>query len=214
MNRPSQRNGLVAAIGSALVAIAASACCWLPLLLVTLGAGAVGVSAFFAAWRPWLLGASVVMLGVGFYFAYLRKEKCAPGSACETRPVVGRCAQRVTLWMATAFVFASMFFPATISSLVAHHAPAVTADAHTPADATARVVSMRITGMTCGECAVAVRGALRRVPSVRAAQVDYHTARATVTISRNAGTGGDPVQDLVEAVRRAGYGAEPTRHDP
>lgn len=39
----SRRTGLVAFGGSVLAALVASACCWLPLLLVTFGGSAAGV---------------------------------------------------------------------------------------------------------------------------------------------------------------------------
>ena len=47
-------------IGSVASALAASACCWLPLVLVAFGASTAGLSAAFERVRPWFLGATAV----------------------------------------------------------------------------------------------------------------------------------------------------------
>lgn len=85
------------AIGSV---IAASSCC-LPILPVLLAAGFAGGSAFLSAARPYLLGASILFIGYGFYQAWRAKK-------CRRRP---SAAVSVLLWVATAFVVISIFFP-------------------------------------------------------------------------------------------------------
>ncbi|TVR97220.1 MAG: copper-translocating P-type ATPase [Rhodospirillales bacterium] len=67
-------------------------------------------------------------------------------------------------------------------------------------------VEVRIDGMTCASCVGRVEKALRAVPGVTDAEVSLATERAMVTIA--AGAAG--VDDLVAAVRRAGYDAAPT----
>lgn len=69
--------------------------------------------------------------------------------------------------------------------------------------AAADTIRLRITGMTCATCPVAVRTALRRVPGVTAVEVSYERAEARVVTS-----GPVAPERLVEAVRRAGFGAE------
>ena len=61
-----------AATGSVLAAMASSACCWLPLVLMGVGLSAAGVGTFFERYRPYFLVVAVVLLGVWFYFNYFR----------------------------------------------------------------------------------------------------------------------------------------------
>jgi P-type Cu+ transporter len=62
-------------------------------------------------------------------------------------------------------------------------------------------ITLPIEGMTCGACAVTVQRALAGEPGVVDANVNYATARATVTLA----DGAPPVASLVSAVREAGY---------
>jgi mercuric ion transport protein len=95
---------------SMLAALAASMCCILPIVFVLLGAGVAGAAAFFATWRPLLLGITFVWLAFGFYFAYRKPAAtCEPGSACEM-PAARRTG-RLWLWIATALVILFAAFP-------------------------------------------------------------------------------------------------------
>jgi copper chaperone CopZ len=63
-----------------------------------------------------------------------------------------------------------------------------------------QTTTLQVTGMTCQHCVVAVTKALQAVPGVQTAQVDLNQAHATVN-------GTASVQELLNAVARAGYGA-------
>ncbi len=65
-----------------------------------------------------------------------------------------------------------------------------------------RAVTLALRGMTCAACAARVEKALSRLPGVSAA-VNFATEQARVTFRPGATT----VEDLVDAVRRAGYEA-------
>jgi len=98
------------AAGSVFAAIIASFCCILPIVFALTGFSILGASALFDAWRPYLLGLTFGLLGLGFYFAYRPgKEQCAPGSAC-TMPVSNRSG-RLMLWPTTAAVVLFAAFP-------------------------------------------------------------------------------------------------------
>lgn len=98
------------AAGSVFASIIASFCCILPIVFALTGFSILGASAMFDAWRPYLLGLTFGLLGLGFYFAYRpRKEQCAPGSACAM-PATKRC-ERLLLWLATAGVVLFAAFP-------------------------------------------------------------------------------------------------------
>jgi Cu+-exporting ATPase len=66
-------------------------------------------------------------------------------------------------------------------------------------------VVLDISGMTCAACAGRVETALGKVPGVTRAEVNLALERADVAVP----PGGATTQALVEAVERAGYGAEP-----
>jgi hypothetical protein len=72
----------LAVSGALLAAMASSACCWLPLLLIGFGLSAVGVAGFFETYRLLLLTVSTALLGLGFYLVYFRKPRCEAGEAC------------------------------------------------------------------------------------------------------------------------------------
>src|SRR5260370_16775709 len=82
-----------------MAAVATISCC-LPLGF----AGAVGVglaSAFFTTARPWLLGLSVLLIGLGFWQQH-RAKRCA---------VRGRWIGNVLLWTALIVLFGILLFP-------------------------------------------------------------------------------------------------------
>ena len=66
-------------------------------------------------------------------------------------------------------------------------------------------VKLKITGMHCGNCQQKVGEALRKVPGVKAANVDLAFHRATVTVDAES----VEVGALLAAVKEAGYEAAP-----
>lgn len=84
------------------------------------------------------------------------------------------------------------------------HHPANAGTEDTPADQTDNLTSQRlaIQGMTCAGCVASVQKALRQVPGVEDAEVNFasHTARVRGQATRDA---------LISAVEGVGYGAEP-----
>src|SRR5438067_13733274 len=72
-------------------------------------------------------------------------------------------------------------------------------------DEMAAEVTLDIGGMTCASCVARVERSLKKVPGVAGAAVNLATERATVSY--------DPMQagvaELVAAVEKAGYEAEP-----
>jgi Cu+-exporting ATPase len=70
----------------------------------------------------------------------------------------------------------------------------------------AAVTELRVTGMTCQNCARHVAEALQQVRGVRHAHVNLEAGRATVHWTAG---GADDVTALLAAVQRAGYDAQP-----
>ncbi len=188
-------------IGASIVAaLAASLCCILPIVFAIAGAGIIGASAFFAAWRPYLLGVTALLLAAGFYFAYRKpKHACEPGSACEV-PSVNKKG-RIGLWIATAFVIVFAAFPyysGPVAQFVLGSASAKSSEAPQLAQ-----VTFAVQGMDCTACAAAIESRLRSTPGVKTAHVSYEQKRADVEFDQNRVS----VEQLQKAIAEAGYRA-------
>jgi len=86
-------------------AFLASACCIVPLLLVTLGvSGAwIGNLTMLEPYKPYIAAATLVPLGFGFWQVYFKpKTVCEPGSYCA-RPR-SAIITKTALWLATVFI--------------------------------------------------------------------------------------------------------------
>lgn len=97
----------VAAVTSAL----ATLLCCLPIGFAAAAASA-SVAAAAGRLRPWLLGASVVLVAIGFVQVYRRK-------ACERRSP----ATLAILWISAAIVAVLILFPQAIASAIADLLP-------------------------------------------------------------------------------------------
>lgn len=98
----------VAAVGSVVGAILASACCVVPLVLVTLGIGGAWIGSLTALepYKPYTIAATLVFLAFGFRHVYARpKTVCVEGTYCA-RPAAGRITKTV-LWAALVVVVLS-----------------------------------------------------------------------------------------------------------
>jgi len=106
-----QGTGVSASLVAILSSMATISCC-LPLgFAAALGAGAA--SAFFTTLRPWLLGLSVALLGVGFWQQHRAKQ-------CSIR---GRFIGNVLLWIALVVVLGMILFPQEIAAFIADRFP-------------------------------------------------------------------------------------------
>ncbi|HLB88319.1 MAG: hypothetical protein AUH66_01905 [Acidobacteria bacterium 13_1_40CM_4_57_6] len=99
--------GISASLAAILSSFATVSCC-LPLgFAAALGAGAA--SAFFTTLRPWLLGLSVALLGLGFWQQH-RAKQCS---------IQGRVIGNVLLWTAFVVVLGMILFPQEIAAFIA-----------------------------------------------------------------------------------------------
>lgn len=105
------RRGVVAG-GAVLGALAASSCCILPLVLVSLGLGGawMGGLTALAPYQPYFMALTVVLLAAGFRLAYRKPAAaCGPEGEC-TRPGSGRMV-KIALWSAALLVLAILALP-------------------------------------------------------------------------------------------------------
>lgn len=190
--------GVWATAGSLTSAILASACCWLPLVAIAFGASAAGAGAFFEQYRPYFLAVAAALLAAGFYFLYIRKENCEPGSACA---VPSRKAQRFNkamFWVSVLFIAAFAFFPNYVGLLLGGTSARAVSDGQAQ-------VSLTIEGMTCEGCTAAITKSLSAVDGVQGVEVDYHSKSARVVLADD--TLAKNPQPLLDAVKAAGYDA-------
>ncbi len=71
-----ERKQVLTGVGSILAAVAASSCCWLPLHLLGIGAGATAVGAvtnMIERFRPVFAALAIGFLGAAWYFTYFRR---------------------------------------------------------------------------------------------------------------------------------------------
>ena len=102
------KSSLVAGV---LAAIGASVCCVGPLVLLMLGIGGAWVANLTALepLRPWLIGATLLFLGLAFRRLYLQPQVCEPGAACAEPIVLRR--QRWIFWIVTLALLALLSVP-------------------------------------------------------------------------------------------------------
>jgi len=194
----NEKTTVLGAIGAAIVA---SVCCIGPVLLAGLGVGAVAAAQKFAPLRPMFLAVTALLLGLGFYFAYRKPEQAAcAGEACKPSGIARWT--KPLLWIATAIVLALVAFPYYYGPLrAALDGPTKTSVISEPAHVA--TVELKVSGMTCGGCAVSVKNALLETPGVTAAEVDWEAGRAKVQYDAARVS----TAQLLEAVNKTGFKA-------
>ena len=97
------------ATGALIGAGLASACCVVPLLLVTLGISGAWIANLTALepYKPYVAAVTLALLGFGFWHVYFKpKPPCADGSYCA-RPQSARTTKAV-LWLGLAIVIIAL----------------------------------------------------------------------------------------------------------
>ena len=109
--RPEKRQAWLAT-GGVLGAIASSACCILPVVLLSLGAGGawLGNLSALSPYQPIFIAITLGFLGGGFWLAYRPPKVACDGSAACARPM-SSSAVKLALWAAALLVAAAIGFP-------------------------------------------------------------------------------------------------------
>jgi len=107
-SKQQSKVGTLASFGGLIAGLLASTCCILPVAVVLVGLGSVGLAAAFEPYRIPLIILTYLFLGIGFYFNY-RKPSCAVGDDCRVPKHIKRT--RIVLWVATAVATLSILFP-------------------------------------------------------------------------------------------------------
>ena len=196
MNKERQNWLGVAAVVSA---AAASLCCIGPAIFLALGLGGSGAFAVFEQYRPLLMGATALILGAAFYFTYRKQEVACEDGTCKMGS--GSPKAKAALWSITVLAAAFMTAPYWLAALNRRGEPPAVA----LAAGSYQTVHLGVKGMTCNACAVSIEKALRKVPGVKAAVVDFDKNEAQVTVAAK----GFDTLALVKAVESTGYKAAP-----
>ena len=173
----TRRGSQFALTGAVLAAVASSACCWLPLLLIGTGISTAGGAGFFESYRFLFVAGSLGLLAVGFYLVYFRKTDCAEGAECAVPDGRMRRFTRSMLWIATVMIAAFTLFPNALSAWVNRREPS--AEALTQSADSQQIV-FSIEGMTCAACSVHTEQAILAVPGVASVAVDYESKLAQI----------------------------------
>jgi copper chaperone CopZ/NADH:ubiquinone oxidoreductase subunit 3 (subunit A) len=200
-------------LGTVLSAIMASACCWLPLLLLALGISGAGIAGALEAYRPLFIVLTFGFLATAFYLTYRpRKSQATEGDCCSTAhdccavPTEGTkrrfsmmTMNKVMLWAVTLLAVVFLCFPKYVSFFLASR------EAESEATATSLLVTkttIAIEGMTCEGCSVALEKAIQGVPGVLSAQVDYKNKQAVVSTESCCPF---PKDAILKAIEDAGF---------
>jgi copper chaperone CopZ len=232
VGQPKQKGAVLASLASVFTAILASACCWLPLLLIAFGFSAAGVGSVFEQYRVHLLCATFTLLAIAWYLTYRASlvrawtrltgkpgsaravEACcatksppaASDSCCATgKPVEARFPVRWFNQVMLWIATAVILLFAIFPQWLGLFLPEGSASPSAPntTDDQQQVV-LQIEGMTCEACAATVEQALRNVPGVSAATVSFEKKQGTVFLPKGVDV---PRKALLQAVREAGYEA-------
>lgn len=197
------------AIGAAL---AASACCTIPLALVSLGIGGawIGSLTALAPYRWIFVTLAVGALGYAGYNEWQLSRR--PDCDCET--IFSSSTRRTLLGLGTLAVLALIVSPWLIApspSAATQRARAATeteqsmASGASSTPASFQQVVLDVEGMTCAACPKTVKTALEGVDGVYSAETTYKPPEAVVRF--------DPekvsVEDLTTATKNAGYPSQP-----
>lgn len=101
MSEPKEsiRSGNGFLVAGILAAIAASACCLGPLVLLALGVSGAWISSLTALepYRPIFIGFTLLFLAAAFYRLYPANRVCTPGSTCADPRTLNR--RRLAFWI-------------------------------------------------------------------------------------------------------------------
>lgn len=204
----SSNTGTNWSLGAALgAATLASACCTIPLALVSLGIGGAWVG-HLTALEPyrWIFVALAVgALSYAGYNEWQMSRRCD----CETSlsPTVRRALLGVGALAALALIVSPWLIASPPATATDQAAKATTAASspETTTPASFQQVVLDVEGMTCSACSTTVRTALEGIEGVYQAEVTYEPPQAVVRFDPSEVS----IEDLIRATKNAGYPSHP-----
>jgi mercuric ion transport protein len=195
--------------GAVFAAIASSLCCVLPLAAVVFGLGAFGAASAFETLRPYLLALAFVALAFSFYRVYFRREQCAEGESCATKPV--NKLNQFFLWsgllVITAFALAPYYTGYLAAAVTNPKQPITntTIPVATEGENQAnKIVIIAVEGMTCEGCATHINETLKKLNGVVSAEASYQNKNVKVVFNPKQIT----LEQIKKAIDEIGYKAK------
>lgn len=199
-----------AAIGAA---VAASACCVLPLLLISLGLGGawIGSLTALAPYQPIFIGIALVALGYAAFreYQFTQRADCACEGAFSPairRSLLGLGTVAVVVLVTSSWLIADS--PASTSTGTPEQI--TTEQAATPIPDTAERTLLSVENMTCAACAPSLEQTLAQTRGVYNADVSYDPPRAIVHFDADVVS----INELTEATANIGFPSTPASDTP
>lgn len=160
-----------------LAAIASSLCCIAPLLALLGGvAGTASTFSWIEPARPFLIGISVIALGLAFHQAY--KPKPVDDCNCEVPEKKSFLNSKGFLWSITILSILMFSFPYYSNNFYSHSTVV-----QTDSDSTKTVkCTINIKGMTCAGCENHIQSALLPLNGVSEAKASYKEGNAIIQV--------------------------------
>lgn len=122
MSEPTHanKNGFWLLLAGTLTAVGASACCVIPLILLTLGIGGSWLSSLslLEPYRPLFIGATLLLLTFAFHRIYLAPRVCdRESSRVQHHAIKGL---RLAFWITSALAFGLIALPWLIPLFYSH----------------------------------------------------------------------------------------------
>jgi len=185
-----------------LTAVAASLCCITPVLALFSGAaGAASAFTWMEPFRPYLIGITVLVLGVAWYQKLKPQKAGDPDCACEEEEGKTPFLQsKLFLGLVTAFAVLMMAFP--------YYSPLFYPDNQKEVivvqQNNIRTLHLNVEGMTCSSCNNTVENAAFHAEGVLDARADFRTGKAVVKYDKSKAS-----QDkIIHAIDATGYKAK------
>ncbi len=160
-----------------IAAIASSLCCIAPLIAIVGGvAGAASAFSWIEPARPFLMGISILALGLAFYQAY--KSKPVDDCNCDVPEKKNVLNSKGFLWSITMLSILMFSFPYYSNNFYSQ-----AAIVQTDSDSTKAVqCTINIKGMTCAGCENHIQSALLPMNGVSEAKASYKEGNAIIQV--------------------------------
>jgi mercuric ion transport protein len=179
----------------------ASACCGLPLLLVALGLGGLGLGSFIGAYHVYFVGAGVVLLAVA-WFVFLREKKRLYAAGREIRNA-GKTAAILGLATVAVAGFGALNLYSSLG--LGDKAAEVARATPGPSSGDTAQAALEVEGMTCFTCEITVEKALGSLTGIINAKASASAGKVLVRYRPGRVT----FDQMREAIDRTGYKAKP-----
>lgn len=196
MNAKSKSGKL--AVASILSAIAASLCCITPVLALISGAsGAASAFSWMKPFRPYLIGITIVVLGVAWYQKLKPRTAEEIQCACEEEGKTPFMQTKKFLGLVTAFsilmmafpYYSDIFYPKADKQLIV-----VSSD-------NIQEVKFNVSGMTCTSCEEHVKNEVNKLPGIINVSANSKEGNATVKFDNSKTNKGT----IIKTINATGY---------